>query len=337
MIKVAINGFGRIGRAVFKIAFDRPDMEVVAINDPHDHKTMAYLLKYDTMYGHYHHDVQVTDTTLTVNGKDITVLADRDPGNLPWKDLDVDIVIESTGVFRTKELAQVHVTKAGAKAVIISAPAKDGETPTFVQGVNDDNLGTDTVISNASCTTNCIAPIMSVLQNAFGVEKSLMTTIHSYTNDQGLVDGIHKDPRRGRAAAQNMIPTSTGAAKATTKTIPELENKFDGMAVRVPTPVVSISDITALLKRDVTVDEINNAFIQATKNPLYQNILAVTDEPLVSSDFIGSTFSAIVDLNLTKVVDGNLVKVVGWYDNEWGYSARLVDMVKDLGKSLGMA
>lgn len=334
MLRIAINGFGRIGRAAFKIAFDRPDIEIVAINDPHDHSIMAYLLKYDTVYGHYHHAVEVHDDRLVVDGKEIKVFADRDPGNLPWKDLDIDVVIESTGVFRTKETAEVHVTKAGARAVVISSPAKDDVTPTYVQGINDTELAGHTVISNASCTTNCISPVMQILHETFGVEKSLLTTIHSYTNGQSLVDEINKDPRRGRAAAENLIPTSTGAAKATCKAIPDLAGKFDGMAVRVPTPVVSLSDITALLKQKVTIDDVNNAFIQAAQSDRYNNIFSVTDEPLVSSDFIGSTYSAIVDLSLTNVVGDDLIKVIAWYDNEWGYSHRLIDMVEDLGKTL---
>jgi len=334
MLRVAINGFGRIGRAAFKIAFDREDMQVVAINDPHDHETMAYLLKYDTMYGHFHHPVTVEGSDLVVNGERIKLYGDRDPANLPWKELDIDIVIEATGVFRTTELAKAHVDEAGARAVIISAPAKDGETPTYVQGVNSDEMAAASVISNASCTTNCISPVMEVLENTFGVEKAMMTTIHSYTNGQALVDGIHKDARRGRAAAQNIIPTTTGAAVATTKTIPELAGKFDGLAVRVPTAVVSLSDITVVLDTNVTVEQVNEAFIAAAQQERYQGILAVTDEPLVSSDFIGSTFSSIVDLSLTKVVAGNLVKVIAWYDNEWGYTSRLIDMTAELGKHI---
>lgn len=334
MINIAINGFGRIGRAAFKIAFEHPEINIVAVNDPHDHEIMAYLLRYDTVYGHFPYKVTVHEDHLDIEGTKIKTFADRDPANLPWKDLDIDVVIEATGVFRTKETAEVHVTKAGAKSVVISAPAKDNETPTFVRGINDDTNSKEQVISNASCTTNCISPVMQILTQQFGVEKAMMTTVHSYTNGQALVDGIHKDPRRGRAAAENIIPTTTGAAKATTKVIPSLENKFDGFALRVPTPVVSLSDITAVLSKDVTAEEINQAFIEAAQNPIYKNLLGVTDEPLVSSDFIGSTYSAIVDLSLTNVVAGNLVKVVAWYDNEWGYSSRLVEMVLDHGKSL---
>lgn len=334
MLKIAINGFGRIGRAAFKIAMDRSDVQVVAVNDPNDHKTMAYLLQYDSVYGRYNRSVVVDDDKLVVDGKEVLAYGVRDPGALPWAKLGVDVVIESTGVFTSGELARPHVDSAGARAVIISAPAKDSETPTFVIGVNDKKYQGESVISNASCTTNCISPIMKVLEDRFGVEKSLMTTIHSYTNDQSLVDGVHKDPRRGRAAAQNIIPTTTGAARATAETIPSLKEKFDGLSVRVPTAVVSLSDLTVLLSKSVTVEEINQAFREATKDPSLKNVLAITEDPVVSSDFIGSTYSAIVDLSLTQVVGGNLVKVVAWYDNEWGYSCRLVELAVAVGKHI---
>lgn len=334
MIKIAINGFGRIGRSAFKIAFDRPNIKVVAINDPSDHKTMAYLLKYDTVYGHYDFDVKVEGDFFIVNNQKIKVFSQKDPAQLPWKALDVDVVIESTGIFTTTESASAHI-KAGAKAVVISAPAKDNQTPTFVLGVNDVKLNSqNTVISNASCTTNCISPIMKILNDAFIVKKSMMTTIHSYTNDQSLVDGIHKDPRRGRMATQNIIPTTTGAATATGLTIPSLVGKFDGLSIRVPTPVVSLSDITALISKKTTIEELNKLFIEASNSKTYENILAVTNEPLVSSDFIGSTYSAIIDLSFTNVVDGDLVKIIAWYDNEWGYSNRLVDMVEKFGEKI---
>lgn len=333
MINVAINGFGRIGRATFKAAFDNKEINIVAINDLTDNHVLAHLLKYDTVYGKYGKKVEVTDEDITIDGKRIDAFTEKDPAKLPWKDLDVDIVIESTGVFRTKELAEVHVTKAGAKSVIISAPAKgETEVGTFVLGVNEDKLEKQGVISNASCTTNCIAPVIGVLNDVFGVEKALMTTIHAYTAGQNLIDGPHKDLRRGRAAALNMLPTTTGAALATTKTIPDLENKFDGIAIRVPIAVGSISDITAILKKDVTKDDVNATFKKAAKSVRYKNILEATEDPIVSSDIVGNSHSAIIDLPMTKVVGNNMVKVLAWYDNEWGYSVRLVDMILEYAK-----
>jgi glyceraldehyde 3-phosphate dehydrogenase len=334
MIHIAVNGFGRIGRAAFKIAAEREDINIVAINDLTDINTLAHLLRYDTMYGRYHKDVEVKDGMLMVNKKKIPVYSERDPGKLPWKKHQVDVVLECTGIFRTQELAKPHLEQAGAKAVLISAPAKSDGVGTFVFGVNAHEVNKNALVSNASCTTNCIAPIMSVLEGKFGVAKAAMTTIHSYTSDQRLVDAPHKDLRRARAAAQNIIPTTTGAAIATTKTIPELKGKFDGMAVRVPTATVSLTDITAVLKKDVTKEQVNEAFVQAAQSPILRQILAVTDEPMVSSDFIGSSYSAIVDLQLTNVIDGNLVKVIAWYDNEWGYSNRLVEMAALLGKQV---
>ncbi len=336
MIRVAINGFGRIGRSVFKAGFDRDDIEFVAINDLASNDSLAYLLRYDTVYGRYKHEVTATEEDITVNGKKIDAFAEKDPAKLPWADLDVDVVIESTGVFRTEEKAMPHID-AGAKRVVISAPNKGGNIKTFVLGVNaEKHTANDLIIDNASCTTNCIAPIAAIMNNAFGVEKAMMTTIHAYTADQALVDGPHrKDLRRGRSAAQNIIPTSTGAAKATAKTIPELEGVFDGMAIRVPVAVGSLSDFTFLLKKDVTVEEVNKAFKKAKENVLYKNIIDLTEDPIVSSDIIGSPYSSVVDLSLTKVVAGNMVKVVGWYDNEWGYSNRLIEMVAEVGKKLG--
>ena len=332
MINVAINGFGRIGRAAFKIALENKDIQIVGLNDLTDTKTLAYLLKYDTMYGRLSHNVDYDDNHIIIDDVKYPVFNQKDPGQLPWGDLKVDVVIESTGVFRTRELAEVHVTQAGAKSVVISAPGKGEDISTYVLGVNADQLSDDIVVSNASCTTNCIAPVINVMHSYFGVQKAAMTTIHSYTADQRLVDAPHKkDLRRGRTAAQNIIPTTTGAAIATTKTIPDLAHKFDGMAVRVPTAVGSLSDITILTSKSVTAEEVNNAFREAVKNPLYASVLDITEEPLVSSDFIGSSFSSTVDLSLTKVIDGDLVKVVAWYDNEWGYSHRLVDMVVSLG------
>ncbi len=339
-IKIAINGFGRIGRAAFKIALERKDsIEVVAINDLSDTKTLAYLLKYDTVYGIYAREVKASEEkliksddcsgSLVAGDVAVPVLSQKDPLRLPWKKLDVDVVIESTGVFRTFEKAMPHI-KAGAKYVVISAPAKDEKTPTYVLGVNVKNQINDKIISNASCTTNCISPIMKVLESEFGIEKALMTTIHSYTADQSLVDGPHKDLRRGRAAAQNIIPTSTGAAKATTKTIPKLEDKFSGIAIRVPTSVGSISDITALLKEDTSVEEVNQAFKNASDSEEMKGILDVSEDPIVSSDIIGNHYSAIVDLSFTDVVAGNLVKILAWYDNEWGYANRLVEIAEEL-------
>lgn len=337
MKKIAINGFGRIGRNAFKIAFDRADIEVVAINDLTDNKTLAHLLKHDSSYGEYHHPVEYDDSSLTVNGKRIQTFAETDPAKLPWGQLGVDVVIESTGFFVDPAKARAHIDPAGAKKVIISAPAKGDGADTIVLGVNDqiiqDNAVGD-IISNASCTTNCISPVMSVLENTFGVEKAMMTTVHSYTASQKLQDAPSKDLREARAAAENIVPTTTGASIATTLVIPSLKDKFGGLSVRVPTPVVSLSDITLVTKRDVTVEEVNQAFKDAAAQPYYQGILAVTEEPLVSSDYKGNSHSAIVDLPLTAVTAGNLVKVVAWYDNEWGYSNRLVELTADIAKTL---
>lgn len=335
MKRVAINGFGRIGRNAFKIAFERGDIEIVAINDLTDNKTLAHLLKHDSSYGEYHHAVEYTDDSLTINGKTIKTFAETDPAKLPWGDLGVDVVIESTGFFVDPAKARAHIDPAGAKRVVISAPAKGEGADTIVLGVNDDKLkdeGLSDIVSNASCTTNCISPVMSVLENNFGVEKAMMTTVHSYTASQKLQDAPAKDLREARAAAENIVPTTTGASIATTLVIPSLKNKFGGLSVRVPTPVVSLSDITFLAKRDVTVEEVNRVFKEAAAQPYYQGILAVTEEELVSSDFKGNSHSCIVDLPLTAVTDGNLVKVVAWYDNEWGYSNRLVELTADISK-----
>lgn len=333
MANIAINGFGRIGRQVFKAGFDNKDFNVVAINDLTDAKTLAYLLKYDSNYGIWDHEVDHGEGFLMVNGKKIPVLAEKDPKKLPWNDHEIDIVIESTGFFRTEEDASAHL-EAGARRVVISAPHKGGDIPTYVLGTNTEDVKGEErpIISNASCTTNCASPMMAVLDEAFGVEKAMLTTVHGYTADQRLVDAPHKDLRRGRAAAENIVPTSTGAAIATTKTLPQLENKFDGIAIRVPTPVVSLTDVTVLLKKDVTVEEINEAYKAAAETPRFKGILAVTDEPLVSTDFIGSPHSATVDLEMTRVVDGNLVKVVAWYDNEWGYANRLAELTAFFAK-----
>lgn len=332
--KIAINGFGRIGRNAFKIAFERDDIEIVAINDLTDTKTLAYLLKHDSTYGNYHQEVTYTDDSLVVAGKKIHVLNEKDPSDLPWNELGIDVVVEATGLFVDPAKARAHIS-AGAKKVVISAPAKGEGAKFIVLGVNENTLSrSDEIISNASCTTNCIAPIMAILEHEFGVEKSMMTTVHSYTASQRLLDAPAKDLREARSAAENIVPTTTGAAIATAKVIPSLEGKFDGLSVRVPTPTVSLSDITAVLRRNVSKEEINDLFQRASKEPFYQGILGVTDEPLVSSDFKGSSFSCIIDLNLTNVVAGNLVKVVAWYDNEWGYSNRLVEIVSDVAANI---
>lgn len=332
--RVAINGFGRIGRNAFKIAFERSDVELVAINDLTDTKTLAYLLKHDSNYGTYDHEVSFDDKHIIVDGHKVVVTAEKDPSLLPWSEHKVDVVIESTGRFTKVEDASLHV-KAGAKRVVISGPTKSDGVDTIVLGANDDKLeGATEVISNASCTTNSLGAVMAILDSEFGVEKSVLTTVHSYTASQALQDAPNKDVREGRNAAENIVPTTTGAAIAVTLTLPQLKDKFDGLSIRVPTPVVSISDITAVLKRNVTVEELNNAFKKAAKEPYYQGILAVSEEPLVSSDYIGNSHSGTVDLLLTKVVDGNLVKVMVWYDNEWGYSNRLVEVVADTGRLL---
>lgn len=332
--KIAINGFGRIGRNAFKIAMGHPELEVVAINDLTDTSTLAYLLKHDSNYGTYGQEVGHDDQNLIVDGKKIRVTAEKDPALLPWKDMAVDVVVESTGRFTKVEDASKHLT-AGAKRVVISAPAKGDGVGTFVIGVNEDALGaTDSVISNASCTTNSIAPIVAFIDEKFGIEKAMMTTVHSYTASQALQDAPSKDLREGRNAAENIVPTTTGAATAAAKAYTPLKDKFDGMSVRVPTPVVSLSDLTILTKKNVTVEEVNEAMKAACADPKFAGILDFTDEPLVSSDFIGNPHSSIIDLGLTRVVDGNLLKVVAWYDNEWGYSNRLVESVINVGKTI---
>ncbi len=334
--RIAINGFGRIGRNAFKIAFDRSDIEVVAINDLTDNKTLAHLLKHDSSYGEYDHEVSSDEHSITVDGKKIQTFAETDPAKLPWGDLNVDVVIESTGFFVDPAKARAHIDPAGAKKVIISAPAKGDGADTIVLGVNDDKVkqGTTDVVSNASCTTNCITPVMAVLESNFGIEKAMMTTVHSYTASQKLQDAPAKDLREARAAAENIVPTTTGASIAAAKALPALENRFGGLSVRVPTPVVSMSDFSVVLKRDVTVEEVNEVFKKAASEPYYQGILTVTEEELVSSDYKGNSHSAIVDLPLTAVVGGNLLKVVAWYDNEWGYSNRLVELTADIAKTV---
>ena len=332
MVKLAINGFGRIGRNALKIALERRDVEIVAINDLTDTKTLAKLLQYDSSYGIYDYEVKFDEHNLIVKGQTIRVLSEKDPAALPWGEMGVDVVIESTGLFTEVEKAKAHL-KAGAKKVVISAPAKGEGAKTIVIGVNEDTLDKDDVIiSNASCTTNCIAPVMKILEDNFGIDKAMMTTVHSYTASQRLQDAPAKDLREARAAAENIVPTTTGASKAAALTIPSLTGRFNGLSVRVPTPVVSLADITAVVKRPVTKEELNKVFKAAAAEPYYEGIVGVTEEELVSTDFRGDAHSAVVDLPLTDVVGGTLIKVVAWYDNEWGYSNRLVELATDFGK-----
>ncbi len=332
--RIAINGFGRIGRNAFKVAFDRTDIEIVAINDLTDMKTLAHLLKHDSNYGAYAKDVDYDEKGIIVEGKHITVFAERDPSLLPWKKHDIDVVIESTGFFVDPAKARAHID-AGAKRVVISAPAKGEGATTIVLGVNEDQLqGAGDIISNASCTTNCITPVAAVVESHFGIDKAMMTTVHSYTASQSLQDGPSKDLREARNAAENIVPTTTGASIAAGEAFPAIKGIFGGLSVRVPTSVVSLSDFVIITKKPVTVDAVNDVFRAAAKEPFYQGILDVTDEELVSSDFIGNSHSAIVDLNLTKVIGDNMLKVVAWYDNEWGYSNRLIEVVSDVGRIL---
>lgn len=325
-IKIAINGFGRIGRTTFKVALEQPEVEVVGINEPGDVKTAAHLLQYDSAFGPYSKKVGVKGKSLIIEGKSYPVSSEKEPHMLPWKKLGVNVVLECTGVFRKYNEAVGHL-KAGAQKVIISAPAKDNKTPTYLIGINEKDYKGELIINMGSCTTNCIAPVMKVMCKKFGVVKSLMTTVHSYTSDQRLLDNKHGDLRRARSAAVNIIPTTTGAMMATIKVIPELKNHFDGLSIRVPTPVVSLSDITIVTQKKVTKAKVNQAFKDAAKSKDLKGILAVTNKPLVSSDFIGDSHSAIVDLSLTQVIDKDLVKIIAWYDNEWAYSKRLVEMV----------
>lgn len=330
--RIAINGFGRIGRPALKIALEKENLEVVAINDLTDDKTLAHLLKYDSSYGIYDKDVEARDGEIIIDGKGIKSFSEPDPVKLPWKDLDVDIVLECSGAFADRAGSQKHLD-AGAKKVILSAPPKGDDIPVYLMGVNENEMdASQEIISNGSCTTNCLAPMIKVLDEKFGVEKGFMTTVHSYTNDQRILDLPHKDLRRARAAAQNIIPTSTGAAKTVGKAMKSLEGKLNGISMRVPTPVVSATDFVCLLKKETTAEEINNFYREAAKTYL-KNILTVSDEELVSMDFKGNPASAIVDLPLT-MAQGNLVKVVGWYDNEWAYANRLVEMAELLGKNL---
>lgn len=326
--KIAINGLGRIGRPTLKIILERfPELEVVAINDLTDASTLAHLLRHDTAYGLYEKKVEAQDGSLTIDGHEIKVLAEKEPANLPWKDLGIDIVLECTGVFRDQENAGKHLA-AGARKVILSAPPKDEEIAMFLPGVNENEYDPEknNIISVASCTTNCLAPIVKVLNDAFGIEKGFMNTAHAYTADQRLQDAPHKDLRRGRAAAENIVPTTTGAAKSVARVIPELKGHLDGLGVRVPALLVSLCDLTATLKKETGVEELNTLFKEKSQKEL-KGILEVCEEPLVSSDFKKNPHSAIVDLALT-LADGNLVKVIAWYDNEWGYSNRFAEMAQ---------
>jgi glyceraldehyde 3-phosphate dehydrogenase len=333
-VKIGINGFGRIGRQIFRIAWERPDeFEVVAVNDITDAQMLAYLLKYDSNYGRFPAEIEVGDGSFIVDGKEVKAFAERDPAQLRWGDLGADVVVEATGIFRDGKKAAVHREVGGAKKVIISAPAKPADSVdlTVVLGVNgqDYDPARHHVVSNASCTTNCLAPVAKVLHDSFGIRRGLMTTIHSYTNDQRILDLPHKDARRARAAALNIIPTTTGAAKAVALVIPDLEGKFDGFALRVPTPTVSIVDFVGELEKSASAQQVNAALKAAAEGEM-KGILGYSEEPLVSMDLKGDPRSSIVDGPLTNVMDGNMVKVVSWYDNEWGYSCRVVDLAKYL-------
>lgn len=328
MIRVAINGFGRIGRMVFKAGYKDKDIEFVAVNDLTDTNTLSYLLKYDTSYGNFQAKIEPKPNSLMVDGKELLVYAEKDPSNLPWKKLNIDVVVESTGLFLTRELASKHL-KAGAKKVILSAPAKGNDNiKTIVLGVNENSIdkSKDDIISNASCTTNCLAPMAKVLNDNFGIERAYMTTIHAITNDQGLVDSPHKDLRRGRAANHNMVITTSGATTAVAETIPDLKGKMDGVSIRVPIIVGSLTDFVATLKKPATKEKINWLFSEVSKYHL-KGVLQYTEDPIVSSDIIGNPHSCIFD-SLSTMINGNMVKIIGWYDNEWGYSNRMIDIIK---------
>jgi glyceraldehyde 3-phosphate dehydrogenase len=348
-IKVGINGFGRIGRAFLKIAFDKPEIEIVAINDLGDIANLAYLLKHDTVYRNWEHNIVIDGDSIVIDEKKVKVLAQKDPTLLPWKDLGVDVVVESTGLFTSYEKAKVHLT-AGAKKVVISAPAKDsagvgipqGGSPTsamqvetILLGVNEEKFGTCDITSNASCTTNAASPLIAILDETLGIEKAILNTVHGYTASQGIVDGPNKkDFREGRAAAQNIVPSSTGAAIAVTKAFTKLEGLFDGISMRVPVPAGSIVDITFIAKKNTTAEEVNEILKKASQDKRWENIFSVTEEDLVSSDILGSKYGSIADLKMTRVVGGNLVKVMGWYDNEMGYTHLLVDHVIKTGETI---
>ncbi len=337
-VRVAINGFGRIGRAFLKIAWERPEIEIVAVNDLGSIESLSYLLKYDTVYRSWGHKVEASGSDIVIDGKTVKFVSEKDTTKLPWKDLDIDVVIESTGLFTSYEKAKFHLD-CGAKRVVISAPSKDGDggpkAETILLGVNEDKFGTCDITSNASCTTNASSPLIAILHDALGIEKAILNTVHGYTASQALVDGpSKKDLREGRAAAQNIVPSSTGAAIAVTKAFPELTGLFDGISIRVPVPAGSIADITFISKRDTTAEEVNNILRAAAKTERWNKIFAVTDEPLVSSDILGNSHASIADLEMTRVVGGNLVKVMGWYDNEMGYTYTLVDHVIKTGKTI---
>lgn len=338
-IRVGINGLGRIGRAFLKIAWENPQIEVAAANDLGDTANMAYLIKYDTVYGKWKHEVSGEDGNITIDGKKIKILAEKDPAMLPWKDLNIDVVVESTGFFTSYDKASAHI-KAGAKKVVISAPAKegDGTVPgaTILMSVNEDKFGTCDVTSNASCTTNAASPIIGILSEAIGIDKAILNTVHGYTATQALIDGPagKKGFREGRAAAQNIVPTSTGAAVAVTKAFPALEGLFDGISVRVPVPAGSIVDVTFIAKRNTTAEEVNQILKNASLDVRWSKVFAVTEEPLVSSDILGESHGCIAQLDMTRVVGGNLVKVMGWYDNEMGYTNTLVEHVIKTGNSI---
>jgi glyceraldehyde 3-phosphate dehydrogenase len=343
-IKVGINGFGRIGRAFLKVAWDRPEIEIVAVNDLGDIANMAYLLKYDTVYKTWEHEIKVEGDSLLIDNKKVKVLAQRDPTLLPWKDLNIDVVVESTGLFVSYEKANVHLT-AGAKKVVISAPASakasagepaseiHGET--ILLGVNEEKFGTCDISSNASCTTNAASPLIAILDEALGIEKAILNTVHGYTASQSIVDGPNKkDFREGRAAAQNIVPSSTGAAIAVTKAFPKLTGLFDGISMRVPVPAGSMVDVTFISKKPTTAEEVNEILKKASQDKRWENVFNVTEEELVSSDILGSRYGSIADLKMTRVVDGNLVKVMGWYDNEMGYTYTLVEHVIKTGMTI---
>ncbi len=335
MAKIAINGFGRIGRSVFKSIIKRyPELEVVAINDLTDNATLAHLLKHDSLYGEYEKEVAFNEKSLLVDNKKYPAFAEKDPAKLPWKELEVDIVLECTGLFRKREDAEKHLT-AGAKKVILSAPGKSEDIPSFILGVNDDKFDPEEsdIVDMGSCTTNCLAPITKVLNDNFEIENGFMTTVHSYTNDQRILDLPHKDLRRARAAAVNIIPTSTGAAKAIGKVIPSLNGKLDGIALRVPTPVVSVLDLVVKVKKGTTVEEVNEAFQKASETEGFKGALKLEKRPLVSSDYIGDDYCSIVDSEMTDV-HNDLIKIIGWYDNEHGYSSRLADFTKFVADKL---
>lgn len=336
-IKVAINGFGRIGRATFKIAFERDELEVVAVNDLGSIDSLTYLLKYDSVYGMWPHDIKNDGQNIIVDGKKIKFISSKDPAGLPWKDLDIDVVVESTGLFTSYEKSKFHLDQ-GAKKVVISAPSKgDGSVngETILLGVNEEKFGTCDITSNASCTTNASSPVIAILHEALGIEKAILNTVHGYTATQALVDGpSKKDLREGRAAAQNIIPSSTGAAIAVTQAFPVLTDLFDGISIRVPVPAGSIADITFISKKNTTVEEVNELLTKASKDKHWENIFSVTNEPIVSTDILGSKYASIADLALTRVVGGNLVKVLAWYDNEMGYTHMLVEHVIKTGKTI---